>query len=133
MLPLLYLLQPSWLKFRRVNRHFPSYLSGTNRYLLSEGYILQKVPPGKWLGINIILWGMTVGCTAAVKNYHGLLACRILLGVFEAAMPPCLILITGEDSVSYPSLSAGLFRLLLQECGIRSRKALVDSTFGFAA
>jgi len=31
-----------------------------------------------------------------VTNYHGLLACRILLGVFEASVPPCLMLITGE-------------------------------------
>jgi hypothetical protein len=74
---------------------------------------------------------MTVGCTAVVKDYYGLIACRILLGVFEAALPPCLMLITGEDSVSYPSLS--IFSLLLQECGIRSWKALVDSTFGIAA
>src|ERR1700733_163725 len=64
-----------------------------------EGYILQKVPPGKWLGLNVILWGTPVASTGAVENYRGLLACRILLGVFEAAVAPCLMLITGEDSV----------------------------------
>ena len=64
-----------------------------------EAYILQKVPTGKWLGMNVILWGLAVTCTAAVNNYAGLLACRILVGVFEASMPPCLMLITGEDSV----------------------------------
>jgi MFS family permease len=96
-----------------------------------EGYILQKVLHGKWLGINVILWGITVACTAAVKNYHGLLACRILLGMFEAAMPPCLMLIIGEYSISFLSSSTGSFRLWLQECGIPNRKVLGDSAFGF--
>ncbi|KIM92208.1 hypothetical protein PILCRDRAFT_301 [Piloderma croceum F 1598] len=59
------------------------------------GCILQKIPPGEWLGINVILWGIVTASTATVKNYHGLLACRVLLGLFEAAMSPCLMLITG--------------------------------------
>ncbi|KAJ7672495.1 major facilitator superfamily domain-containing protein [Mycena polygramma] len=57
-------------------------------------YIVQKVRPGKWLGVNIVLWGIVTACTAAVTNYHGLLACRILIGILEAATPPCLMLIT---------------------------------------
>ncbi|KIM92205.1 hypothetical protein PILCRDRAFT_299 [Piloderma croceum F 1598] len=81
---------------------------------IPTGYILQKVPPGKWLGMNVILWGMTVGCTAVVKNYHGLLACRILLGVFEAAMPPCLMLITGM----WYTKSEGARRFNIWFCGL---------------
>lgn len=64
-----------------------------------EGYILQMVPPGKWLGINVVLWGIVTASTASVKNYHGLLASRILLGIFEAALSPCLMLIIGEDLI----------------------------------
>jgi MFS family permease len=60
------------------------------------GYILQKVPVGKWLGMNVILWGIVTASIASVKNYHGLLVCRVLLGVFEAATSPCLMLIIGE-------------------------------------
>ncbi|KIM79876.1 hypothetical protein PILCRDRAFT_10049, partial [Piloderma croceum F 1598] len=59
------------------------------------GYIIQKVPLAKWLGFNIISWGIVTASTAAITNYHGLLLCRILLGVFEATTPPCLMLITG--------------------------------------
>jgi MFS family permease len=64
-----------------------------------EGYILQRFPPGKWLGLNVILWGIATASTAAVNSYNGLLVCRICVGVFEAAMSPCLMLITGEDSM----------------------------------
>ncbi|KAJ7170339.1 major facilitator superfamily domain-containing protein [Mycena crocata] len=43
---------------------------------LPTGYIVQKVRPGKWLGFNIILWGVVTACTAAIKNYHALVATR---------------------------------------------------------
>jgi hypothetical protein len=132
MLLLLYSSQLSSLKSQRVNHHFPLIYHKLIILYAFEGYILQKVPPGKWLGMNVILWGTAVAFTAAVENYRGLLVCRILLGVFEAAMPPCLMLITGEESMSFLSPSTGSLKLLPQECGIRSRKAPVDLTFGFA-
>ncbi|KAJ7486963.1 major facilitator superfamily domain-containing protein [Mycena latifolia] len=62
---------------------------------LPTAYIVQKVPPGRWLGLNIILWGLVTACSAGVKDYNGLLASRVLVGIFEAATPPCLMLITG--------------------------------------
>lgn len=68
-------------------------------YLAAElptGYILNKVPAGKWLGLNVILWGMTTACTAAAHSYQSLLAARIFLGLFEAAIAPCLILISSQ-------------------------------------
>lgn len=40
--------------------------------------------------------GIVTASTASVQNYHGLLACRILLGVFEAATAPSLMMITGK-------------------------------------
>ncbi|KIM82059.1 hypothetical protein PILCRDRAFT_820966 [Piloderma croceum F 1598] len=77
------------------------------------GYILQNVPLAKFLGINVILWGVITASTAAVTNYHGLLACRILLGVFEASMPPCLMLITGI----WYTKPEGVRRFTLWFCG----------------
>jgi hypothetical protein len=61
-----------------------------------EGYILQKVLPGKWLRLNVILWGMAVASTGTVENHCGLL----------------------EESMSSLSPSTGSLRLLPQECGI---------------
>lgn len=68
-------------------------------YLVTEvptAYILNKVPPGKYLGVNVALWGIATACTAACHNYHSLLAARIFLGIFEAAIAPCLMLISSQ-------------------------------------
>ncbi|EAU35466.1 conserved hypothetical protein [Aspergillus terreus NIH2624] len=53
-------------------------------YLFFEfptGYLMQRLPTAKYLGMN-------------AKNYPGLIALRVLLGCFESAVAPSLILIT---------------------------------------
>lgn len=111
MLLLRYMSQHSLLKLQRVDCHLHSIHLTLTYSCAFEGYILQKISPGRWLGVNVILWGMVTASTAAVTNYHGLLACRIFLGVFEAAMSPCLMLITGEYFMAFLSVSRG-FKLL---------------------
>jgi MFS family permease len=59
-------------------------------------YILTKVPAGKWLGINVALWGITTACTAAATNYTTLLVARIFLGICEAPVVPSLTLISSQ-------------------------------------
>jgi sugar phosphate permease len=56
-------------------------------------YILLEVPsnillkkfkrPSYYLGILIVCWGIVMTMMGVVKNFAGLLATRILLGVFE--------------------------------------------------
>lgn len=58
--------------------------------------IQNKVRIGKWLGINMILWGIVISCTAAVKTYRQMLGVRILMGVFDAAIPPALMLLSAQ-------------------------------------
>lgn len=68
-------------------------------YLIAEvpnAIILQRVPVAKWLSANVILWGIATACTAAAHNYASLMAARIFLGIFEAAIAPCLILISSQ-------------------------------------
>jgi MFS family permease len=58
-------------------------------------YILLEVPsnmllkkfkrPSYYLGILIVCWGIVMTMMGVVKNFAGLLATRILLGVFECA------------------------------------------------
>lgn len=43
-----------------------------------------------------MLWGIATACTAAAHNYHSLLAARIFLGIFEAAIAPSLMLISSQ-------------------------------------
>ncbi|KAK9475933.1 major facilitator superfamily domain-containing protein [Lipomyces japonicus] len=67
-------------------------------YIVAEpitSYLMQKFPIGKYLGINVTLWGVVVACHAACHTYAPLMVIRVLLGVFEACVAPSLVLITG--------------------------------------
>jgi len=81
---------------------------------MSSGYILNKVPAGKWLGANVVLWGIATACTAAAHNYHSLLAARIFLGIFEAAIAPSLMLISSQ----YYTKSEQAPRFSIWYCGL---------------
>ncbi|KFY36707.1 hypothetical protein V495_07667 [Pseudogymnoascus sp. VKM F-4514 (FW-929)] len=86
-------------------------------YLIAEvptGYVLQKIPPGKWLGINVCLWGISCAAAAGATDYHSLLATRIFLGMFEAAIAPCLMLISSQ----YYTKSEQAPRFSIWYCGL---------------
>lgn len=55
---------------------------------------MQRFPTAKYLGVMVLLWGTIVTVTAACHSYAGLITTRILLGCFEAAVAPSLMLIT---------------------------------------
>ncbi|TPX16512.1 uncharacterized protein E0L32_003806 [Thyridium curvatum] len=57
--------------------------------------ILQRFPVAKFLGINIILWGAILMCTAACSSFASLATVRFLLGVFEATISPGFVAVTG--------------------------------------
>ena len=59
-----------------------------------QAYIISKVPMAKYLGAMIILEGVVISCHAACESFAGLLVVRALLGIFEAACQPCLILLS---------------------------------------
>ncbi|KAI9826986.1 MAG: hypothetical protein M1819_007080 [Sarea resinae] len=66
-------------------------------YLVFEmptGYLMQRLPTARYLGINVILWGFCVTMNCVCKNFASLVAVRALLGVFESAIAPALILVT---------------------------------------
>ncbi|KAF2189269.1 MFS general substrate transporter [Zopfia rhizophila CBS 207.26] len=68
-------------------------------YLVFEipnSVFLQKVPAAKWLGVNVILWGVATACGAAATNYRTLLVSRVFLGIFEATIGPSLLLISSQ-------------------------------------
>ena len=54
------------------------------------------LPAGKWLGANVVLWGVSTACGAAAHNYQTLLVSRVFLGIFEATIGPSLILISSQ-------------------------------------
>lgn len=60
-----------------------------------QTYFIQRFPVAKWLGANVVVWGVTVACNSAVSNYASVIALRVLLGMLEASVAPSLIVLTG--------------------------------------
>lgn len=61
---------------------------------LPTGYLMQRLPTAKYLGANVMLWGLMTTLVSTAKNWAGLVTLRVLLGCFESAIAPALILIT---------------------------------------
>ncbi|BGO91878.1 hypothetical protein NBRC10512v2_004144 [Rhodotorula toruloides] len=59
-------------------------------------YALQRLPLAKWTSINVILWGAVLACTAATKDFSGLMAVRFFLGLLESCVTPAFSLITSQ-------------------------------------
>ncbi|EIW61735.1 MFS general substrate transporter [Trametes versicolor FP-101664 SS1] len=56
-------------------------------------YISQKLRVAKYLGANIIIWGIILMCHAAATSFGAFFALRFLLGMCESCVAPILILI----------------------------------------
>lgn len=52
---------------------------------------LATFSASKWLGSNLVLWGIVAACYAAAKSDHARLAVEIILAIFETALIPSLI------------------------------------------
>ncbi|RSL49944.1 hypothetical protein CEP54_012169 [Fusarium duplospermum] len=62
-------------------------------YTLSEvpsNLVLKKFTPSRWLAIITTGWGIVATLTGIVQNFHGLIACRLLLGALEGGLFPGL-------------------------------------------
>lgn len=61
---------------------------------LPHAYLMQHFPTAKYLGTMVCCWGTVVACTSACSSFASLAAVRFLLGMFESAISPSLILVT---------------------------------------
>lgn len=61
---------------------------------MPTGYLMQRLPTAKYLGANVALWGLITALFSTAKNWASLVTLRVLLGCFESAVAPALILIT---------------------------------------
>ena len=61
---------------------------------LPTGYLMQRLPTAKYLGANVVLWGLMTTLFSTAKNWAGIVTLRVLLGCFESAIAPALILLT---------------------------------------
>lgn len=65
-------------------------------YLFAEYpwmWLVQKTRMGKIVGGCVVLWGSILMITAACHNFPGLATCRFFLGVFEAPITTCFMMI----------------------------------------
>ncbi|KAG9256611.1 major facilitator superfamily domain-containing protein [Emericellopsis atlantica] len=56
-------------------------------------WLMTKVPIGKYIGVCLTLWGISLCFMGLCHNFAGLATIRFLLGVFEAAVLPCMMLL----------------------------------------
>ncbi|RIB28643.1 major facilitator superfamily domain-containing protein [Gigaspora rosea] len=68
-------------------------VSQTNKPIINgtsttEEIVIKKFTPSKWIPALMVAWSVVICCMAAVKNFGGLVATRLLLGVFEAGFVP---------------------------------------------
>jgi MFS family permease len=54
--------------------------------------IIKRLQPARYLAGLVFCWGMVATFSAFVNNFAALVACRLLLGVFEAGLFPGVIL-----------------------------------------
>lgn len=113
--------------------HEPGAYSSTG-YLAWEyptNRLLQRLPLAKYSSVCIIMWGLTLCCMAAVKNFAGAVVVRFFLGVFEAAVTPGFALFTSQvcpNDRAYPELQG-----LITHSGIRGESRVYAPAPGSAS
>lgn len=68
-------------------------------YLIFEfpvSMALQRFPVAKMSSLFIVLWGLILCLHATPANYAGFITLRTLLGIFESAVTPAMVIITGQ-------------------------------------
>ena len=61
---------------------------------IPSNLLLQRSPPGYYLALNILLWGVFLMAQAAVNSFASLAVLRVLSGAFEAIADPAFMLFT---------------------------------------
>lgn len=90
-------------------------------YLVAEypwSYLAQRTLMAKVICSCVVTWGSILMITAATHNFGGMLACRFLLGVFESAITPLVIMIVGmwvSDDNEVPMARMGSCEIIADE------------------
>lgn len=90
------------------------------------------MPLGKYSAICVILWGVVLSCFAAVDNFGGAVAIRLLLGICEASVTPGFALLTSQvDRFSHEMLLLITNRRVTS--GTREKNKVNEQAYGSAS
>ncbi|TDZ33967.1 putative transporter [Colletotrichum spinosum] len=56
-------------------------------------WIMNRVPIGKYIGTCLTCWGVAICLMAACHNFAGLATIRVILGLAEASLLPCMLVL----------------------------------------
>ncbi|KAJ6627716.1 MFS general substrate transporter [Mycena sp. CBHHK59/15] len=59
-----------------------------------QNLCLQRFPVAKWMSINVFVWAIALCSHAACKNFGGLFAVRLILGMCEGSITAGFLLVT---------------------------------------
>jgi len=59
-----------------------------------QNLALQRFPVGKWMSINIFIWGVALSAHAACKNFTGLFIVRFILGICEGSITAGFLIVS---------------------------------------
>lgn len=65
-------------------------------YLISQypsGYLLQRFPIAKFIGVTTLCWGILMITTPGCTSFAGIATNRFLLGMTEAVVNPGFVLV----------------------------------------
>ncbi|KAF8603605.1 MFS general substrate transporter [Ceratobasidium sp. AG-I] len=63
-------------------------------FAFPQNVALQRFPTGKWLSLNIFIWGVAMVFQSARISFGGLLLCRFILGVCEGSITSGFLMVT---------------------------------------
>ncbi|KAN0107668.1 MFS general substrate transporter [Russula decolorans] len=59
-----------------------------------QNLALQRFPVGRWMSLNIFIWGVALCCHAACKNFAGLFVVRLILGMCEGSITAGFLIVS---------------------------------------
>ncbi|KAL5323649.1 hypothetical protein ACEPPN_008189 [Leptodophora sp. 'Broadleaf-Isolate-01'] len=63
---------------------FPFYIAAE----IPSNIMMKRIRPSIWLTFIMVFWSVAMICQGFVKNYSGLMATRVFLGIFEGGLFP---------------------------------------------
>lgn len=87
---------------------FPTYVL----FELPSNLVLKHyVRPSRWIAFITTSWGLIATLSGLTQSYAGLLACRVLLGLFEAGLFPGCVVSVEACPPSLTLLAMGSLRM----------------------